>query len=126
MMKRTKLTTRGIATVWLVLAGVHPATSAEVRIDSVEQKSNGLRLNWTNAEPGYAYTLQYRASPSTGPWSNVWSRYRWPGVMTDWTEPTRVLSSAGFYRVVAEPIRAPERGKVLSVQLIRQFTVSNA
>jgi len=122
--KKMKLSLYGIAVPCLVLAGTNHLLPADVRIDSIVHKPNGVTLNWTNSEPGDAYTLQYRASPSTGPWSPVWSRYRWPGVMTNWTEPTRVLSNAGFYRVLAEPIRLPERGKVLSTQLLRQFSLS--
>ena len=110
----------------LILTGAHPVSAgADIRIDSVERKSNGLRLNWTNSAPGYVYTLQQRADPAGGTWSNVWTRYRWPGVMTGWTEPSRLLSDAGFFRVVAEPIQVPQRGKVLATETLRQFSLSD-
>jgi len=102
------------------------ATAAEVNIHSIEHKPNGVTVQWTNSDPGYAYTLQYRALPTSGTWSNVWTRYHWPGVMTQWTEPTARLRNAGFYRVLAEPIQVPERGKLLSTELLRQFTLSDA
>jgi len=111
----------------LLLAGIMPLTlaAADVSIEAGVLKSNGITLNWSNSAPGYAYTLQYRASASSGAWSNVWTRYRWPGVMTRWTEPTRVLTNAGFYRVVAEPIQAPQRGKILSVELLHTFPLTS-
>jgi hypothetical protein len=117
-----------IAVVSSLLALLTPlmSVSAEVTITSIAHKSNGVTLNWSNSVPDFAHTLQHRASPAGGTWSNVWTRYRWPGVMTHWTEPTRLLRNADFYQVIAEPIRAPERGKILSTQFLRQFTLSDA
>jgi len=101
------------------------ACNAEVRMTSIEHKSNGVTVEWTNTTPNYAYTLQYKSGVQDGTWSNVWTRYYWPIVATNWTEPTRLLVESGFYRVIAEPIEAPQRGQLLSAQFSRQFIISD-
>jgi len=78
----------------------------------ITNKSNGVTVEWTNTTPGYAYVLQYRSDFPSGMWSNVWTRYYWPVTATNWTEPTRLLSGAGVYRVMAEPVKAPQRGQL--------------
>lgn len=99
------------------------AAAAEFQITSINQNSNGVTLTWTNPVPGYAYTLQERDSLTAGDWSNAPTRYRWPGVMTRWTEPGAPRPGTRFYRVMGETIRTPERGKILSSSLVQNFTL---
>jgi Secretory lipase len=109
----------------LMLTRTSAAAIADIRIDSIERTPNGITLTWTNSVPGYAYTLQHRAFPDSGSWRNVWTRYRWPGAMTRWTEPALLLGETGFYRVVAEPMQLPQRGQILAVESLDQFSLSD-
>jgi len=111
-------------TYFLALAAAW-ACNAEVRMTSIEHKSNGVTVEWTNTASNYAYTLQHQPDFPSGTWSNLWTRYYWPVPVTNWTEPPRLLGETGFYRVIAEPIEAPPRGPLLSAQFLRQFTISD-
>jgi hypothetical protein len=110
-----RITTTAVASLFL---GLLTAAATEPRILSIAPGTSGIAITWTNPVPGHAYTLEHRGSLTFGNWQSVPTRYRWPGVMTRWMWPGSPSGSARFFRVQSEPIRAPERGKILSAPLL--------
>ena len=97
---------------------------APVELTSITSTANGVRVAWADPGPGQAYTVQVRESLTSGAWRNGTTRYRWPGPFTHWGDAPRGLPRARFYRVLAQPIATPNRGKLLTSFLRGQFTTN--
>ena len=125
-MNTTMNTSMRSAAVSLLFGLVAPQTAPaeEFHITSITPNTNGVRVTWTNPEPGYAYTLQERDSLTAGNWSNAPTRYGWPGVMTHWTEPRVLQPGTRFYRIMGETVRTPERGMILSSNLVQTWSLA--
>ena len=106
----------------------HLATAARaqapVELTSISSTTNGVRMAWTDPGPGQAYTVQVRESLTSGAWRNGATRYRWPWPLTHWGDAPRSLPAARYYRVLAQPVATPNRGKLLTSYLKGQSTVS--
>jgi hypothetical protein len=81
------------------------------QMDSIGFSPAGVTLEWNDPATGRAYTPQKRSSLAAGDWVGLPTRYSWPSVSRRWTDFGVPAEGAGFYRVVAEPIPAPRRGK---------------
>src|SRR4029077_9076407 len=62
---------------------------------------------------------------ASGAWRNAPMRYRWPWPYTHWTDALSTLRAPRFYRVVAETLSPPERGKLLTNSLIGQLSTNS-
>ena len=96
----------------------------QVALTSITSTTNGVRVAWTNPEPGFAYTVQVRESVTSGTWRNGAMRYRWPWPYTNWADAPRSLPAARYYRVLAQPAVTPNRGKLLTSFLRDQFATN--
>jgi pimeloyl-ACP methyl ester carboxylesterase len=94
---------------------------APVELTSITSTTNGVRVTWTDPGPGQAYTVQVRESLTSGNWRNGTTRYRWPWPFTHWADAPRSLPAARYYRVLAQPAPAPNRGKLLTSSLRNQI-----
>lgn len=95
-----------------------------VELTSITSTTNGVRVVWTDPEPGQTYTVQVRESLTSGAWRNGAMRYRWPWPYTNWADAPRSLPAARYYRVLAQPAATPNRGRLLTSYVKGQFTVS--
>ena len=111
---------------WFAFLYTVSITASEVQMTGIQNNPNGVTIECTHADPGYAYTLQDRTSLDGRNWKDVITRYRWPSTSTHWTVPGPPAGRSKFYRVIPEPIRPPERGKLISSELIRQFSIRQA
>ena len=98
---------------------------APVELTSITSTTNGVRMAWTDPGPGQAYTVQVRESLTSGAWRNGAMRYRWPWPFAHWGDAPRNLPAARFYRVLAQPVAPPNRGKLLTSYVKGQFTVND-
>ena len=98
-----------------------PASSV---ISGVAFTTNGLALSWSG-DTNTAYTVQTRSDLSAGAWSNATMRYRWPWPFTNWSDAPLTLRAPRFYRVMAEPLPMPDRGKVLTSITSGQFPTND-
>src|SRR5262249_21376419 len=114
----------GLAFALLIVHAGLAAQAGEFEITSIVPTTNGIKVVWTNSLPGHAFTLQACDSLSVGNWSNVPTRYRWPGLMNQWVEPGTPRGSARMYRVMAEPAPAPQRGRVLGDNLLETLSIA--
>lgn len=96
-----------------------------VELTSITSTTNGVRVAWTDPGPGQAYTVQVRESLTSGAWRNGAMRYRWPWPFTHWGDAPRNLPAARYYRVLAQPVATPNRGKLLTSYLRGQFTTND-
>jgi len=94
---------------------------APVELTSITSTTNGVRVAWTDPGPGQAYTVQVRESLTSGAWRNGAMRYRWPWPWPHWGDAPRSLPAARYYRVLAQPVATPTRGKLLTSYLRGQF-----
>ena len=123
MKKTARADLRGsLAGLTLGLAASVLAAAAEFQVTSIMPNTNGITITWTNPVPENAYTLQIRDSLTGGTWTNAPTRYGWPSVATHWTEPGVPAAASRFYRVMAEPIRQPQRGRLLAVKPLQALT----
>ena len=97
---------------------------APVEFTSITSTTNGVRVTWTDPGPGQAYTVQVRESLTSGNWRNGTTRYRWPWPFTHWADAPRSLPRARYYRVLAQPAPAPNRGKLLTSSLRDQINTN--
>ena len=89
--------------------------------------SNGkIHLSWNSNLEDHAYTLQEKRSLNSPSWRDVSTLYGWPTLQSEWWLPDVRDSPIGFglFRVVAEPIESVERGKLLSMEKIRAWNVT--
>jgi len=93
-------------------------------ISHVTFTTNGLALSWSGESSNTAYTVQFRSSLSSGAWQNASMRYRWPWPFTNWADAPLTLRAPRFYRVMAETLPLPERGKVLTSLISGQFSTN--
>lgn len=107
-----------------LLSSASPA-QAPVELTSITSTTNGVRVAWTDPGPGQAYTVQVRESLTSGAWRNGTNRYRWPEPYTHWADAPRNLPAARYYRVLAQPVATPNRGKLLTSYVKGQFTVND-
>jgi hypothetical protein len=82
-------------------------------ISSIASTTNGLALSWSGESSNTAYTVQFRSS-LTGAWQNASMRYRWPWPFTNWSDAPLTLRAPRFYRVMAETLAPPDRGRLLT------------
>ena len=92
-----------------------------VELTSLSRTTNGVRVAWTDPGPGQAYTVQVRESLASGTWRNATTRYRWPWPFAHWGDAPRNLPATRFYRVLAQTVATPRRGKLLTSLLRGQF-----
>lgn len=92
---------------------------AQVRLLPPAQTAEGITLQWTDAGPGRAYTVQARDRLEGGLWLLPQAPTDWPVLSTQWTDagPDR---PSRFYRVLVVP--AAERGRLLGSQLQRTLS----
>jgi len=98
---------------------------APVELTSITTTTNGVSMAWTDPGPGQAYTVQVRESLTSGTWRNGAMRYRWPWPWTHWGDAPSSLPAARFYRVLAQPVATPNRGKLLSNSLRDRFDTNS-
>lgn len=97
-----------------------------LEIASIYRRANGVTVTWTSPLPEQAYTLQVSGSIAGSNWTAAPTRYRWPRLASHWTEAGGPTGPARFYRVLSEPIRLPDRGKLLSVTLCQTLSLATA
>ncbi len=112
-----------LACLLLSLVSNAARAQAPIELTSITSTTNGVRVAWADPGPGQAYTIQIRESLTSGAWRNATTRYRWPSPFTHWGDAPRSLPAARFYRVLAQPVATPDRGKFLSSSVKGQFTV---
>ncbi len=96
------------------------ATPAPMALKIQTSAGSAPALSWPVLDPGWAVTLQYRGSLSTGPWLRAPNPTPWPSVATTWTETAASESSSRFYRLLTVP--AADRGKIHSATLIQTYS----
>lgn len=99
--------------LWTSLSSAQARAQAPVEITAVTSTTNGVRLTWTDPGPGQAYTVQFRASLTSGSWGAAPTRYRWPWPFTHWADLPGSPRNARYYRVLSQTVTAPDRGKLL-------------
>src|SRR6185503_15670087 len=82
-------------------------------ISRIASTTNGLALSWSG-DTNAAYTVQVRPAIASGAWQNAPMRYRWPRPLTNWSDASLTLRAPRFYRVLAETLPTPERGRLLT------------
>jgi len=95
-----------------------------VQLTSIISNTNGVRLAWTDPGPGQACTVQVRESLNSGIWRNGAMRYRWPWPHSHWADAPRSLPAAKYYRVLAQPVGTPNRGRLISSVMKGQSTTN--
>src|SRR5262245_34107584 len=109
----------------LYFATIRPCAFAdEFRLTSITSGTNGVAVEWTNATPGSAFTLEVNSSLAPGTWTNATSRYRWPIPATRWVDIVQPSAKARYYRVKGEQLPPPNRGKLLGATLSRSMTLT--
>jgi len=106
------------------LLSITAQAQTPVELTSITSTTNGVRVAWTDPGPGQAYTVQVRASLTSGTWTNATMRYRWPWPYTHWADAPRSLPASRYYRVLAQPAATPTRGRLLTNYVKGQFTAS--
>ncbi len=79
-------------------------------------------MQWSNAVPGQAYTLQSRDRLTNSIWLVLDSPQPWPTVQTQWNDTLSSTQLMRFYRVVAVP--PATRGKLLSSSLVGSYSTT--
>lgn len=110
---------------------VVPVAPPGIMISRIVSTTNGLALSWSVGESNTAYTVQTRGSLSAGVWQNAPMRYRWPWPFSQWADAAQTARAPRFYRVMAETVSPPRRGKLLtnsapvrlSTNQLRQITI---
>jgi len=93
-------------------------------LTSITSTTNGVRVAWTDPGPGFAYTVKVRESLTSGAWRNGAMRYRWPWPYPHWADAPRSLPAARYYRVLAQPVAIPNRGRLISSSIKGQWDVN--
>ena len=86
--------------------------------------TNGLALSWSGESSNTAYTVQFQSSLISGAWQNASMRYRWPWPFTNWSDAPLTLRGPRFYRVMAETLPLPERGRLLTNSIVGQLSTN--
>ncbi len=100
--------------VQIALSATTSLAQAPLTLDSITPTTNGVRLAWSDPQPGRVYTVQFRNSLSSGAWRNATTRYRWPWPSTHWADAPISLPSTRYYRILAEAAVTPNRGTLLT------------
>ncbi len=98
------------------------AQAQDLRFTASTKTTNGFSMQWSNAAPGQAYTLQSRDRLTNTIWLTLDSLQPWPIVQTQWNDPLSSTQLTRFYRVVAVP--PATRGKLLSSNLVSSYSAS--
>src|SRR5436190_9839712 len=104
----------------LLVLGVFASKLSETRGQfappaiSATSSTNGLALSWPGGSSNTVYTIQTRSDLSAGAWRNATMRYRWPSPFTNWADAPLTLRAPRFYRLIAETLPPPARGKLLT------------
>ena len=101
-----------LALTCLFLALFNMANAQDLRFTTSIQTTNGFSMQWSNAVPGQAYTLQARDRMTNSIWLTLDSPQPWPTVQTQWNDTILSTQLIRLYRVVAVP--PATRGKLLS------------
>jgi len=115
---------RILFTLWVSAPWMIPSAQSQLAIDSFAWTTNGPRISWTDSATNQGYTVQVKGTLPNSDWRNVATRYRWPWPFTQWGDVPRKPAGSQLYRVVAQPISTPNRGKLLTSSLKAQYTVS--
>ena len=124
---RETFTRRESLLICLAMSFLSTAAQAQapVELSSITSTTNGVSVAWTDPGPDQAYTVQVRESLTSGAWRNGTTRYRWPWPFTHWGDAPSNLPAARYYRVLAQPVVTPNRGKLLTSYLRGQSTTND-
>lgn len=94
-------------------------SSRTFQVDSIDRHLNDISFVWSSLGDGWAYTPQVRDLLVGSEWEAVATRYRWPIPRTRWTDAGALQrASEKMYRVIAEEVKPPDRGKLLGSELM--------
>lgn len=105
----------------LALAGQSSGPTPVV-VTGPDPREEGNTLRWSDAGPGFDYTVQTRDDLRDGLWIAPRAAMPWPVPTREWFDASLVAARSRFYRVVVVP-RAT-RGHVYSDQEIRSVTAA--
>ncbi|MGO8930932.1 MAG: alpha/beta hydrolase family protein [Limisphaerales bacterium] len=111
-----------MALTYFSLALFSLAHAQDLRFTTSVQTTNGIFMQWSNAVPGQAYTLQSRDRLTNSIWLVLDSPQPWPTVQTQWNDTLSSTQLMRFYRVVAVP--PATRGKLLSSSLVGSYSTT--
>src|SRR5438046_2689924 len=93
-------------------------------ISRIFSTTNGLALSWSGESTNAAYTVQFRASLTSGAWQNASTRYRWPSPFPQWSDAPMTVRAPRFYRVIADTAPPAERGRLLTHSTVGQLSTN--
>ena len=111
-----------LALTCISLALFSLAHAQDLRFTTSLRTTNGISMQWSNAVPGQAYTLQSRDRLTNSIWLTLDSPQPWPTAQTQWNDPLSSTQLMRFYRVVAVP--PATRGKLLSSSLVGSYSTT--
>jgi hypothetical protein len=109
--------------LWLLIGGV-PGIGAEpdsFRVTGIERGDGQLTVRWTDAGPGFNYSVQARESLERGIWLTRSQQRPWPTPGWQWEIDLGHEPDRSFYRVLAVPAAA--RGEVIAVTALPSLEV---
>lgn len=83
-----------------------------------------LRLNWSPAGNGSAYTVETTTDLADPEWQPLGGRAGWPIATTEWTGPLPApAAKARFFRVVSAPVS--QRGQIVTNFLLKSYSLAD-